>query len=207
MLSGIFEDKLRDFNRLKEKYKYELEGLKEICKSYGYVYDEDSDEFIKVGDRVHVVEIYASGESSDTDFGRGNVYSELVLIEDYIYDKIKSSFKDFSVDNAEEVLDTLDYNDENILKKLYEISEISGDGAYAYIDKEDMRVIDSKSINVLREGVITFHGEIRFEREHFRGYLSFFDLDRETFEKNKFKKELSHEKYIKDNSSFKYFNY
>lgn len=200
-----FKDKLIKFEKDKKEFEEKLNNLKEEAKFFGYSYDEDTKTF-KLNDNeiVHVLDIYANCKTLCENSGFYCAYASLILIPDMLFDKIKDLLSKKDKESWEEAIQIINDFDESLLSDFYRCLDYSG----VYDLLESMDVIFNKDdlgdSYIEREGVLKFYEECFFEEDDFEGYMSFFDLNKEAYIKNKHTEKFFNEKYLRDNSPLEY---
>ena len=200
-----FYDKIIEFEKDKKEFERKFEKLKEEANLFGYTYDESTKSFkIKDNEIVHVLDIYANTKTMYESAGFYCAYASLILIPDILFEEIKDLLSKKSKDSWEEIIEKINDFDESILDEFYKCLDYSG----VYDLSKPINVIfnenDLGEGYIEREGVLNFYEECFFEEDDFEGYMSFFDLNKETFLKNQHTEKFFNEKYLRDNSPLKY---
>lgn len=197
-----FEDKLIQFEKDKKEFEIKLERLKQEGKLFGYLYDEDSKTFkLKENQIVHVLDIFAYSKS--TGFYCG--YASLILIPDILFEKIKHLMNEKSMENWMNIIKIINDFDNFLLKDFYKCLDFSS--VYDLVDSIEL-IINKDDVDkdyLKREGIFQFYEECFFKEESFEGYMSFFDLSKEIFIKNKHTEKFFNQKYLRENAPLEYY--
>lgn len=196
---------LEYLENLKKEHNELLEKIKNESKNLGYIYDEEKNCFLKESEIVHILDIFVRAETLYESSGYFIAYSNMILIPNELFEKIKNYLLDGSVDDFQNIFEEIMDYDSNILKDFNKCLDYSS--LYEFNEDNISFCKTSKYYKRdYREGLEECFGDFYIKEDGLYSYLSFFDMKKDIFDKCKHSEMFWNEKFIRDNACYKFNN-
>lgn len=203
-----------DLKKLKETKKLYREIEKKVIEEAerkGYKYNPETGEAEKCSTTVTVCNLYIRSESRYEDYGLYSAYAGLLKVPRGLIEKIKPLLVDeekisqlfVAIDSYYEDAD----NSSNILDNFYNcMKNTCHHPDYVVVKELECNYSNLDEDLDSREGIEDIYGEVFFYNADrtIDGYISFFELRSDIYEKNKFETPFDTEKYIRNECNYVY---